>query len=236
MDPTIKGIEVPTGLAHFALIRVGGQHSLEMSEPFLQTMKPKLEFVGWALAALYEVGTCNRKCWGGPHLLESLSVRVYNLGVSAYLLMVRGFYDEALNLVRSIAEIGNLISLVVAEKDVVSRWASIDEKTRKREFSPYAVRMRLEKAGGVLIASEDWYARFCESYTHPTPGTTPNMHNSTGLGYAGGVVQEEGLKFTLDEVMGKVGAVALMAAAFAQLHDYVTALSEKLEDLKVDKH
>ena len=85
MDPTIKGIEVPTGLAHFALIRAGGQHSLEMSEPFLQTMKPKLEFVGWALAALYEVGTCNRKCWGGPHLLESLSVRVYNLGVSAYL-------------------------------------------------------------------------------------------------------------------------------------------------------
>jgi hypothetical protein len=105
-----------------------------------------------ALAALYEVGTCNRKCWGGPHLLESLSVRVYNLGVSAYLLMVR---------------------------------ASMMKR---------------------------------------------------GLGHAGGVVQEEGLKFTLDEVMGKVGAVTLMATAFAQLHDYVTALSEKLEDLKVDKH
>src|SRR5436190_18244380 len=107
MDPTTKGVDVPRGLAHFALIRAEGQHALEASESMLQKMKPQLELLGWALAALYEVGTCNQKCWGGPHLLESLCVRVYNLGVSAYLLMVRGFYDEALNLVRSIGEVGN---------------------------------------------------------------------------------------------------------------------------------
>lgn len=234
MDLTTKGIAIPTGLAHFALIRAGGQHALETSESMLQKMKPQLEFFGWALAALYEVGTCNRKCWGGPHLLESLSVRVYNLACSAYLLMVRGFYDEALSLVRSIAEIGNLISLVAAEKDVVPRWVAADKHIRIREFGPGAVRKRLEKAKGVLVATPDWYAEFCEAYTHPTPGVTPNMHNTTGLGYAGGVVQEEGFKKALDEIIGKVGAVAMMAAAFAQLHDYLKEMSDRLDNLKPD--
>lgn len=234
MDPTTKGVDVPTGLAHFALIRAGGEHALAASEPMLQKMKPQLEFLGWALAALYEVGTCNRKCWGGPHLLESLCVRVYNLGVSAYLLMVRGFYDEALNLVRSIGEIGNLIALVASEDDVVPRWVAADKGTRIREFGPGAVRKRLEKSKGVLVAPPDWYAEFCDAYTHPTPGVTPNMHNTTGLGYAGGVVQAEGIKKTLDEITGKVGAIALMATAFAQLHDYKDKLFALVENLKPD--
>jgi hypothetical protein len=232
MNPTIKGIDVPTGLAHFALIRAGGQHALEASESMLQTMKPQLEFLGWALAGLYEVGTCNRKCWGGPHLLEALCVRVYNLGVSAYLLMVRGFYDEALNLVRSIGEIGNLISLVASEDDVVPKWIAADKDTRIREFGPGAVRRKLKNAKGVLVAPPDWYAEFCEAYTHPTPGITPNMHNTTGLGYAGGVVQEEGFEKTLDEIVGKVGAIALMAVAFAQLDDYKEKLFALVENLK----
>jgi hypothetical protein len=232
MDPRTKGLHIPKGLAHFRLIQAGGKHALDNSEPLLQTMKPQLEFLGWALAALYEVGTCNRKCGGGPHLLESLSTRVYNLGASAYLLMVRGFYDEALNLVRSIGEIANLMSLAMAEEDVVKQWVAADDRTRKREFSAFAVRIRLEKAGGVIIANEDWYSRFCETYTHPTPGTNPNMHNATGLRFAGGVVQEEGFKFTVEEIIGKVGTVALMAAAFAQMHDYVKELSDRVEDLK----
>jgi hypothetical protein len=234
MDSTTKGVAVPTGLAHFALIRAGGQHALGTSEPMLQEVKPQLEFFGWALATLYEVGTCNRKCWGGPHLLEALSVRVYNLGCSAYLLMVRGFYDEAMNLVRCIAEIGNLISLFRAEEDVVSRWVAADKKSRKRDFGPAAVRRRLEGAKGVLVATEDWYAEFCEAYTHPTPSVTPNMHNATGLGHAGGVVQEEGFKKSLDETIGKVGAVAMMVAAFAQLHDYLKEMSDRLDNLKPD--
>jgi hypothetical protein len=232
MDENTKSVTVPVGLAHFGLIRARGHHALEQSEILLQDVKPQLEVLGWAFAALYEVGTCNRKCWGGPHLLESLCSRVYNLGVSAYLLMVRGFYDESLNLVRSIGEIGNLVSLVAAEDGVVTRWVAADRKTRLQEFSPSAVRKKLEKADGVLVAPSDWYTEFCELYTHPTPAIAPNMHNSSRLGWAGGVVQAEGFKKALEEVTGTVGAVAIMAAAFAQLHDYVTELSKLVENLK----
>ena len=156
----------------------------------------------------------------------------YNLGISAYLLMLRGFYDEALNLIRSVGEIGNLISLSMAEDDVITQWVSADKKTRLREFSPYKVRLKLERAGGVVIAPEDWYSRFCENYAHATPGMVPSMHNEFELGWAGGVVQEVGFSLTLDEVVGKVGSVAMMAAAFARLDDYVQRLSQMVETLK----
>ena len=156
----------------------------------------------------------------------------YNLGISAYLLMLRGFYDEALNLIRSVGEIGNLISLSMAEDDVITQWVSADKKTRLREFSPYKVRLKLERAGGVVIAPEDWHSRFCENYAHATPGMVPSMHNEFELGWAGGVVQEVGFSLTLDEVVGKVGSVAMMAAAFARLDDYVQRLSQMVETLK----
>jgi hypothetical protein len=227
-----QNIAVPTGLAHFELIRLGESKAHEMSAPLLKEAAPHLEFLGVAFATIYEVATCNRKCWGPPHLLESLCARVYNIGISAYLLMERGFYDEALSLIRSAAEIGNFISLVASEQGVVPQWVAADKKTRLREFSPYAIRMRLEKSRGVLVAPEDWYSRFCESYTHATPTMQPNAHNQDGRSWAGGVVQEDGFWFTLDELIGKVGSVAMMAAAFAQLGDSVARLSEMVQTLK----
>lgn len=60
------------------------------------------------------------------------------------------------------------------------------------------------------------------------------MHDTAGFAYAGGVVQEEGLKKTLDEITGKVGAIALMATAFAQLQEYKEKLSALVEHLEPD--
>jgi hypothetical protein len=37
------------------------------------------EVLGTSLSALYQVATCHRKCFGGGHVLESLSGRIYNL-------------------------------------------------------------------------------------------------------------------------------------------------------------
>jgi hypothetical protein len=65
MDLTQKGNRCFNRLDHFALIRAGGQHALETSEPMLQNMKPRLELLSWALATLYEVGTCDRNVAAG---------------------------------------------------------------------------------------------------------------------------------------------------------------------------
>ena len=92
--------------------------------------------IGTALSALYQAATCHRKCHGGSHVLEALAGRVYNLACSAYSLITQGFYDEALNLIRSIGEISNLISLSIVDKEAIAEWLSSDQKTRIKKFRP----------------------------------------------------------------------------------------------------
>src|SRR5262249_22086913 len=136
-----------------------------------QEVQTELRGIGTSLSVLYQAATCHRECHGGPHILEALCGRVYNLGAAAYILANDGFYDEALNLVRSIGEAGNLISLSVVDKNALREWLSSDKKTRLRKFNPAEVRRALkeQEESAVLLADDDWYSRFCEKYTHITP-------------------------------------------------------------------
>ena len=87
---------------------------------------------------------------GGTHVLEALAGRTYNLGCAAYILICRGFYDESMNLVRSIGEISNLIFLSVVDKQSLRRWLAADRKTRLKEFSPARIRKLVDKEAPLL--------------------------------------------------------------------------------------
>jgi hypothetical protein len=142
-------------------------------------------------------------------MLERLCGRIYNLGDAAYLLICSGLYDEALNLIRSVGETGNLIALSVVDKAAIREWLESDKKTRMKKFSPAKVRKALAKHGAnFLIADDDWYARFCEEYTHVTPDTHPNRHNPANLSTVGGVPQEVGCVKALEELATALGMTA----------------------------
>ncbi len=184
------------------------------------------QLIGTALSVLYQAATCHRKCYGGPHILESLCGRVYNLAVGAYLLAQRGLYDEALNLTRSIGEASNLIALSVIDKEALKEWLSSDKKTRLRKFSPSEVRKALERQEPtLLLANEDWYARFCEVYTHVTPQTRPNMHNTSGQAYVGGVYQAEGLNNALAELATVLASVSMIVCGYFKFSDLLNEIS-----------
>jgi hypothetical protein len=189
-----------------------------------------LRMVGTALSALYQAATCHRGCHGGSHVLEALSARMYNLGSAAYVLALRGFYDEALNLTRSIGEVSNLVALSVVDKKAIVDWLSSDKRTRLRKYSPSAVRKALERLDpSLVLANESWYSRFCEMYTHVTPHTKPNMHNDTGQAYAGGVYQAEGLTRALSELGTVLGGVAIIVCGyfgFDDLSDEITRIAD----------
>jgi len=153
--------EVPSGKEHLALIERGSTLAERMSADVAREHECDRELIGTALNALYQAATCHRKCHGGPHILEALSGRLYNLGSSAFLLANRGFYDESLNLVRSMGEISNLISMSVIDKTAIKKWIASDKKTRLKEFGPVHVRTLLQQeAPELLIADTDWYSQF----------------------------------------------------------------------------
>ena len=133
-------VNIPSGLGHLKILAALEAITLRESSNNLAESKTDRRMIGTAMSALYQAATCHRKCHGGPHVLEALCGRMYNLAAGAYILALRGFYDEALNLTRSIGEVSNLIALSVVDKKALREWLSSDKKTRLRKFSPSEVR------------------------------------------------------------------------------------------------
>ncbi|MBP0017737.1 MAG: hypothetical protein J7647_09280 [Cyanobacteria bacterium SBLK] len=127
--------EVPTGLEHLEWISSRAAFAASQSA-YLSIEQRDLQIIGTSLSAFYQAATCHRKCYGGGHLLERLTARMYNLSCAAYTLVTLGFYDESLTMIRSIGEICNLLTLSIHDKDAIKKWISSDKKTRLKEFSP----------------------------------------------------------------------------------------------------
>jgi hypothetical protein len=217
---------IPSGLDHLEMVaKIEAITYRESSKNLGESVRDR-RMIGTAMSALYQAATCHRKCYGGPHIFEALCGRMYNLAAGTYILALRGFYDESLNLIRSIGEVANLIALSVVDKGALQEWLSSDKKTRLRKFSPSEVRKAIERhEPDLLLADKDWYNRFCETYTHVTPETKPNMHNAGGQGYAGGVYQPEGLNNTLGELATVLGSVSLMVCAYFKFSDLFEEIS-----------
>ncbi len=217
---------IPSGIDHLKMVARLETATNSQSLKDFSTSDAQYQLIGTALSVLYQAATCHRKCHGGPHILESLCGRMYNLAVGAYLLAQRGLYDEALNLTRSIGEASNLIALSVIDKAALKEWLSSDKKTRLSKFSPSKIRKALERQEPALVlASEDWYAKFCEAYTHVTPQTKPNMHNSRGQAYVGGVYQAEGLNSTLEELATVLASVAMIVCGYFKFSDLLAEIT-----------
>ena len=67
--------------------------------------------LGTALAYLLQAASCAWGCRGDDHVKENLLRRLGNFAIAAMRLARLGLYDEALGMVRSMAELANLIEL-----------------------------------------------------------------------------------------------------------------------------
>lgn len=162
----------------------------------------QLSVLGDSMSTLFQVGTCHKGCRNGDHILESLAGRVYNISSSALILILEGFYDESLNLVRSAAEICNLTTLFLICPDSYKEWVSADRKNRIKNFSPAKIRVKIEKNKfpvGAIISQSN-YQELCELTTHPTPNTVPNMHNNKNKGHIGGFQQDNGISYSCQKL------------------------------------
>jgi hypothetical protein len=100
--------------------------------------------IGTILSLLDRMVSCWWVCRGGDHLIEYMCGKAASFGRASVRLTQIGFYDEALPLIRTIAEIANLLALFQLEPSSLSDWKSLPEQQRKQQFSPVRVRIRLE--------------------------------------------------------------------------------------------
>ncbi len=145
--------------------------------------------IGDTLSALYQISTIDHK---KPQVLQAIAGRVYNHGCGALILLHTAYYDECLNLCRSIGEIANLLSLFDSEPTEFKKWVDASKGQRISNFGPAAVRKKLLDKNGHLPISQEWYSELCESVTHPNPEMVPGFRKilDKNVGYLGSFYDE----------------------------------------------
>ena len=88
-----------------------------------------------------------------------------NLALGARKLAWAGYYDEALLLVRTGAEVANLLQLFSLRPAQETAWR---DEPESKDFTPVKVRLAIEAAGTVPFIDNSRYAALCKAAAHAT--------------------------------------------------------------------
>jgi hypothetical protein len=159
------------------------------------------EATGRLIGLLDALSSCVWFCPGDSdtHVLERLIGRAVNHARGAISLTFGGFYDEALVLVRGVGEIANLLTLFHLKPESFDHWKSMEERARRREFSPYKVREELRKFDTPIRVSDEVYSGLSGRGVHANPGTSPQTYD-LGRPKSGGYFQEVGFFICQNEL------------------------------------
>ncbi len=109
-----------------------------------------------------------------PHLTGVR--RLVNLALAARSLAWAGYYDEALLLIRSGAEVTNLLQLFSIQPDRELAWGAAPESS---EFTPVKVRLAIEGEGASPFVHHDRYKALCRIAAHATQDFALTSHEPT---------------------------------------------------------
>jgi hypothetical protein len=111
--------------------------------------------------------------------IQKLGIRLFNDLASALSQGLAGYYQQAFDTLRDLVELQFLFDDFSGDRSRIGRWAGMERREREREFSPRAVRERLdERYSHVGQKRRAVYQRFCTLASHPSPEgfrlTAPN--------------------------------------------------------------
>ncbi len=175
-----------------------------------------IEALGNLMSLADKFASCFWGCHGKEHCFEDLVARAVSGARAAFRLIEFGQYDEALALLRTLAEIGNLMWLFYNDQGHIRLWIDSPEG-RKREYTPVKVRLKLEALSVPIPHDKDEYAELCDIGIHPNPNFRPNARNAHRIPTVGGFYQESQyidcickLSLALAKVAGPAAKVAIL--------------------------
>jgi hypothetical protein len=219
-DVLPDGLSVPEGVEYLELVRAledacAAETWARIPELGVKTPSCYAQ-LGTLLSLLDRLSSCSWGCSQGNHLIEYVTGRACSHARAAIRLTGFGFYDEALNLARSIGEAANLFFLFVNDRSELEKWRAADDAARNREYGPVKVRLLLEERKLLIPIGQQRYRLLSGRAVHINPGTKPQVYNRLQLPSGGGILQEAGLLVALNEL---AYAVALLSLSAAQLAD-----------------
>ena len=102
-------------------------------------------------------------------VIQVLGMRTFNAFGASLKLALSGYTQNSVLILRDVLETVFLLNLFCRDRMLIERWRFADEQTRRREFSPVAVRKALDQRDGFRGRKrEEMYRMFCELAAHPT--------------------------------------------------------------------
>ena len=204
------------------------------------TASRAFEAIGDLLGLLDCGASCFWGCKGGDHRREMLVGRAVSTSYAAIRLMVGGYYDESLSLIRTVGEVANLVALFRVDDKALMTWKTIDERERRRLFSALKVRLALERIVGVIPITEERYSALSSFAIHVDPATMPQAHNRHRLSRMVPVLQEAGVLMCINELTIALAFIGLLGPGLldlakerrAAIIDAAKALTKHLGDIQ----
>lgn len=102
-------------------------------------------------------------------VLQMLAARLFNSGASSIKLLMGGYYQSTVMVMRDILETTFLLDYLNSNRDQIAVWRACDEKKRNREFGAMKIRVALDDRDGFTERKrEAAYNLLCQLGTHPT--------------------------------------------------------------------
>lgn len=141
--------------------------SLELIERN-QVFADHLELIHDALYVLHHFCTEHVRHDKDELAIQLLGVRMFNTAASALKLVLSGYYQPALQLLRDLLETANLLDYFRIAPDKIAEWRVADDKSQKA-FDPVKVRLALEGHPNHEGERRDLpYKRLSTYAAHPT--------------------------------------------------------------------
>ncbi len=169
--------------------------------------------------------SCQWGCRGGDHTVENLLRRYCNYAFGAIRLACLGLYDESLALIRSFAEVGNLLQLFSLDHNKLDSWKRANIEQKLRDFSPFKVRLAIESLGLQPIIEHDTYGRLCEIGVHVSPRSVFLSHEFDRRLYLGGHFSIPGLILVINQMALLIAPILLLVG------DLIDAPDDKKQEL-----
>jgi len=141
--------------------------------------------------------------------IRLFSMRIFNAFGSATALVMRGYGQGATMILRDVIETSFLIDYFASNPSELTRWRTCDDKTRRRDFSPFEIRKALDKRDGFIEGKRDAeYRLYSELAAHASTQSAAMLRPRPSDNAVSGPFIEA---TALDAVVSEMGKRALLA-------------------------
>jgi hypothetical protein len=173
--------------------------------------------LGTVLSLFVQMACCQWVCKGKEHKEENLLRRLANYSFAALRLARLGLYNESISMLRSVAELANIIQLFTIRPDYLNDWHCTPATERWKSYGPAKVRQKIEAIGNRPVVEKNIYAALCDAGVHVSPESAKFSHQVDGKVSAGGEFSAFAFLLVLNELAIMLSGCLTLSGDFLRL-------------------